>query len=281
MTKELEKKVERAVKLIQSAGKIAKEHGQPLEVAYSGGKDSDVIIELTKMSGVEYRAIYKNTSIDPSGTIKHAKSVGAEIMPPKIPFFKLIQKHGLPNMFSRFCCGYLKEYKILDYVVIGIRREESRKRSERYKEPEECRVFNKKEKARQYYPILDWTSDDVSEFISARNIKCHNLYYDEDGVFHPERRLGCMCCPMLDKKRIEQFKQHPKMVKAYIRAIDAFRASHPNVKSVLAYKDSYEHFVRDVFYHRKSQKEWDGMNNGLLPPQNYKEFLEEFFKIKL
>lgn len=86
------KKVERAIKLIQSASKIAQEHGQPLEVAYSGGKDSDVILELTKMAGVPYRAIYKNTTIDPSGTIKHAREMGAEILSPKMPFFKLIER---------------------------------------------------------------------------------------------------------------------------------------------------------------------------------------------
>ena len=32
MTDELTKKVERAVKLIQAAGKVAEEHGQPLEI---------------------------------------------------------------------------------------------------------------------------------------------------------------------------------------------------------------------------------------------------------
>lgn len=83
MKEELQKKVDRAVKLLQAAGKIAAEHGQPLEIGYSGGKDSDVILELAKMAGVNYRAIYKNTTIDPPGTIKHAKEMGAEIMPPK------------------------------------------------------------------------------------------------------------------------------------------------------------------------------------------------------
>ena len=73
MTDELQRKVDRSVKLIQAAGKVAKEHGQPLEICYSGGKDSDVILELARMSGVEYRAIYKNTTIDPPGTIAHAR----------------------------------------------------------------------------------------------------------------------------------------------------------------------------------------------------------------
>lgn len=76
MTDEQKQQVDRAVKLIQAAGKVAKEHGQPLEICYSGGKDSDVILELARMSGVEYRAIYKNTTIDPPGTIAHARAMG-------------------------------------------------------------------------------------------------------------------------------------------------------------------------------------------------------------
>lgn len=45
----------------------------PIEVSYSGGKDSDVILTLTKMAGIPYRAIYKNTTIDPLGTVQHCK----------------------------------------------------------------------------------------------------------------------------------------------------------------------------------------------------------------
>lgn len=213
-----EKKIQRAIKLIQSAGKIAKEHGQPLEIAYSGGKDSDVILELAKMAGVEFRAIYKNTTIDPPGTIRHALDRGAEMVLPKVNFFDLIEKKGLPSRFQRFCCSILKEYKILDYCVIGIRREESRARTERYKEPEICRVYNKKEKVRQYYPILDWTLSDVTEFLKERKVKCAPVYYDDDGVFHPERRLGCLGCPLgAIKNRREEFRQYPNLLKQYAR----------------------------------------------------------------
>ena len=282
MDENLHVKVNRAIKLIQSAGKIAKEHGQPLEVAYSGGKDSDVILELTKMSGVDYRAIYKNTTIDPAGTIRHAQEMGAEILRPKEGFFYLVERMGFPNMFKRFCCGRLKEYKVLDYAVVGVRRDESRKRADRYKEPEACRVYSKKSKCRQYYPILDWTAQDIADFVSGRGIKCHSLYYDDEGTFHPERRLGCMGCPMLDKKRIEQFKSHPNLVKAWLRAGQKYRNTHPNVKSVRAYNDVFEWFVRDVFYWRKSQEEWEEMNNNpLLPHPNYRKYLEDYFGIDL
>ena len=50
MTEELETKVRQAVSLIQKAV-----GDKVVEVAYSGGKDSDVILELTKMAGVNAR----------------------------------------------------------------------------------------------------------------------------------------------------------------------------------------------------------------------------------
>lgn len=152
--KTLKEKIDFAIKLIQSAAAKAKEVGQPIEVCYSGGKDSDVILELVRMAKVEYRAIYKNTTIDPPGTIKHCRERGVEIMKPKYSFGKIIQKTGFPSRYKRICCAYLKEYKILNYAILGIRSEESNKRKERYKEPERCRVFNKKEKNKAIFPYI-------------------------------------------------------------------------------------------------------------------------------
>lgn len=123
MTDELQRKVDRAVKLIQQAGRDAIP-----EVAYSGGKDSDVILELARMSGIEFRAIYRNTTIDPPGTIAHVKANGVEILRPKQTFFQLIEQNGFPNRFMRFCCRYLKEYKVLDRCIMGVRKAESTKR---------------------------------------------------------------------------------------------------------------------------------------------------------
>lgn len=70
ITPELQKKIDRAIKLLQS---VANGYDGEIEVAYSGGKDSDVILQLAKESGIRYRAIYKNTTIDPPGTVKHCK----------------------------------------------------------------------------------------------------------------------------------------------------------------------------------------------------------------
>lgn len=217
MNGRLQKKVDRSIRLIRAASKVAAANGCPeIEVCYSGGKDSDVILELVKMSGVPYRAIYKNTSIDPVGTIKHAKDNGVEVMKPKRTFLQLISEKGFPNRRARFCCEVLKEYKILDYAILGIRASESARRKARYKEPEQCRVYNKKEKTRQYFPILDWDLTDLKEFVTERGIKLHPLYYDENGGLNLKKRCGCIGCPLGSREhRLAEFTQYPNMLKLY------------------------------------------------------------------
>ena len=152
MTEELKKKVDRAIRLLQSI------KADEIELSYSGGKDSDIILELAKMAGIKYRAIYKNTTIDPPYTISHAKSKGVEIVRPKKSFFNLIANKGFPTRRARFCCSDLKEYKILDNAIQGIRRSESVKSAEMYKEPVICRFYgSKKNRVSLTLPILDWT----------------------------------------------------------------------------------------------------------------------------
>ena len=218
MRKELEKKINQAIRLLQS---IPTDKGD-IELSYSGGKDSDVILRLAQMAGVKVRVIYKSTSIDPPGTIPHAIKNGAEVIRPKKTFFQLVEQNGLPSRFARFCCKVLKEYKICDIAIQGIRRSESRARNDRYKEPQICRTYkNKNDRASIFLPILEWTDEDVDEFIREQGIKCAPVYYDDEGNFHVERRLGCLGCPLASrKKRLEEFHKYPRMVRLYIKAYD-------------------------------------------------------------
>ena len=280
MNKELEKKVEQAVKLLQVCYKAA---GEPLEIAYSGGKDSDVILELAKMSGIKYRAIYKNTTIDPPGTIKHAKENGVEIRRPKETFFSLMKRKGYPSSLRRFCCEVLKEYKILDNSVMGIRKCESVKRAKMYTEPTACRIYgSKKNHVNAIYPILDWSDEDELEFIKERDIKLHPLYYREDGSIDLTKRLGCMCCPLAYyKKRLQDFKQYPGMVKAYLRCGNEFLKSHPESKTAKRYSDVYEYFVANAFF--DNHKDYVKAKSKMIFFEKYdnKELIEDYFKIKL
>lgn len=126
---------------------------------------------------------------------------------------------------------------MLDIAVMGIRREESIKRAARYKEPTECRFYgSKKIHVEAVYPILDWTLEDVREFIVDRNITLAPVYYDEQGELHVERRLGCIGCPLASKEhRLAELKQYPTFVRAMCRAARGYLATHPNCAKVRKY----------------------------------------------
>lgn len=279
MTEELQKKVDFAIRLIKAAGA----GGEVVEVAYSGGKDSDIILELTRMAGINYRAIYHNTTIDPPGTIKHVLENGAEIVRPEKSFFQLLAENGMPNRWQRSCCRLIKEHKTLDRCIQGIRKDESTQRDKNYTEPTECRIYGngrKKCSVEVFYPILFWTDEDVVEFITERGIKIHPLYYREDGTIDPKRRLGCMCCPLAYyKKRLDYFRRYPGMVKAYCHAAQKYIDTHPHVETVQKYGDVFEWFTREVFFERQSYWE-DHKTVTQFTPPHYREFLERYFGIK-
>lgn len=194
ITEKLQKKIDSSIRLLQS---VQKRYDGEIEIAYSGGKDSDIILQLAKEAGIRYRAIYKNTTIDPPGTLEHVREMNVEILRAKDTFFHIIAQKGFPNRFSRFCCEKLKEYKVLDKSVIGVRKAESRKRNERYNEPTQCRYYGSKKEenhVEQIFPILDWTNEDVRDFIIDRKLKLAPIYYnqEEEGQIDISKRLGCM-----------------------------------------------------------------------------------------
>ena len=276
---DLQRKIDFAIKLLQS---IPQDDG-PIEVSYSGGKDSDVILELAKMAGIPFEAIYKNTTIDPPGTIQHCISKGVTILRPKTPFFKLIEKKGYPTRRARFCCRELKEYKVYNRAVQGIRRSESTARAERYKEPEICREYSKKDKVRVYLPILSWSDADVEQFIRERNIRCAPVYYDSEGNFHVERRLGCIGCPMKSDCGKSDFVKYPGMLKEWIRRGKKFLDSHPDSSTVQKFGNAYNVIVHNLFF--DSFEEYEKVYGGgqLFPEQipDSKAFLEQYFGIDL
>lgn len=265
---QLQKKVNQAIKLLQSVAK-----SETVEVAYSGGKDSDVILQLVRESGIKYVARYKNTTIDPPGTIKHCKENGVEIINPKETFFELIRRKGFPSRYRRFCCEVLKEYPSEYKIsVVGVRREESKKRANLYKEPVICRIYNKTKHIQQILPLLEWNKEDIKQFVQDRQIKLHPLYYDQSGNILVDNRLGCMGCPLISRRRrIEFFKENPKWLKAWIRAGEVFYKNKKfNVYEIMVGQLLYDNFT-----------EFSEIQNGLFGKMDCKKLLEEKFNIKL
>lgn len=106
---------------------------------------------------------------------------------PEISMRKLVEKNMiLPTRLARYCCRVYKEKGGEGrYIVTGIRHAESRRRAKR-KLIEPCRQPNGK---RFIHPIIDWTTDEVWEYIHTYKVPYCSLY--DEGF----SRIGCVCCP--------------------------------------------------------------------------------------
>lgn len=275
---ELADKERRAIKILRMY-----RSDDPIEVSYSGGKDSDVILALTKMAGIPYRAIYKNTTIDPPGTVQHCKDNDVEVVMPNERFFDLIAANGFPTRRARFCCGVLKEYKILDSAVQGIRRDESTKRAKNYAENEPiiCRNYSKSEHVNVFLPILNWSDKDVADFINANGIKCHPLYYNEQHKFCVGRRLGCIGCPLQSDNGVADFKRYPKMLHQWIKAGKIWwnKERETPLASEIKFGDIYGTVAHNLFF--DDYDSFQAANTSMFGKEDWKQRLEDFFKIEL
>lgn len=72
-------------------------------------------------------------------------------------------------------------------------------------------------------PIIDWSNEDVWEFLHHYGIKCNSLYdvAEKDGTYCPrgDNRIGCIGCPMQGGKgMIADFIRYPKYRDNYLKA---------------------------------------------------------------
>ena len=255
-------------------------HTNDLHLAYSGGKDSDVLLHIARKARIPFTAYYMNTTIDPPGTITHVKQQqSVNIIYPPRSFYTLIEHRGLPSSFRRFCCTHIKERFVAENIITGIRRGESKRRAQKYKEPEICFVHKSGRHAHRFMPLIDWSDENMKEYIEAEQIHCHRLYYDEQGKFCVERRLGCLGCPLPTHRSIEDFQRFPKLVKAWCRAAAVYRNSRKTLgTSITNYRDEYEYFYHNLFNYRIAQlfaQQREEQRNFA------RERLQQFFQIEL
>ena len=181
-------------------------------LAFSGGKDSIVIKKLVELSAVKYDAYYNVTTIDPPDLVyfvrKHHPNV--KWNRPEQPLLRKMLDKGFPPLRrQRWCCELYKENGGAGRKIItGIRRAESNRRAKR-KSVEFC--F--KDKSKIYInPILNWTDEDVWEFIQKYNLPYCSLY--DEGW----KRIGCLFCPVSGKHRLVEAQRYPNYVKLFIKA---------------------------------------------------------------
>lgn len=180
-------------------------------VAFSGGKDSVVLLELVRLSGIKYDAHFSVTTVDPPEVLNFIRDNYPEVIweKPLKTMWQLIVENGVPpTRKMRYCCKLIKEVCGDGRTVLtGIRADESSARRNR-QIVERCTMG-----ADKLYvnPILDWTAGDVWTFIRKHKLP-YCLLYDEGFT-----RIGCVLCPN-NRKRTRDIERWPGFHKAYLRA---------------------------------------------------------------
>ena len=223
-------------------------------LAYSGGKDSDVIKILAQLAGVKFEAVHNLTTVDAPETVYYIKSQSdVRIDKPQKTMFELIVHKGIPpTRLVRYCCEFLKERGGKGRIkVTGVRWAESVKRKQSQGLISVIGKPKTAQKAADEFgssytvnrqgvlimnddndenrrlvehcyrttntminPIVDWSDKDVWDFLHHYGCYSNPLY--QCGF----NRVGCIGCPMAGKHRYFEFGRYPIYRFNYVRAFD-------------------------------------------------------------
>lgn len=219
----------------------------------SSPKEKIERIAASAKAGVRHELWHSHTTVDAPETVRYVRSIpGIHISYPERTMWQLIvDKKMPPTRLARYCCEELKErggqFRIR---VTGVRKAESRSRanngglvkilgkpkttqalaeelgadfsttakggivlnmdnSESRRIVEQCYRTT----STMVNPIIDWTDEDVWEFLRHYGCESNPLY--QCGW----KRIGCIGCPMgSSKQKYAQFSRCPKYRENYLRA---------------------------------------------------------------
>lgn len=248
---------QKAVGRIRLASEMSLHHyGLPLVCAYSGGKDSDVMLELFKRSGIPFEVYNSHTTADAPQTVRLIRELESDGIRCTTDYHRqqdgkcltmwnlIPRKLMPPTRLVRYCCSVLKESGCRNRMIAtGVRREESggRKKRDVYEniareQKDKIRVSDEKmllsdnDDTRRLFehcqlkaktvvnPVIDWKDRDIWEFY-RNECRLHNPLYEMG--YH---RVGCIGCPIAGKARYREFADFPEYRQAYIHAFDRMLA---------------------------------------------------------
>lgn len=199
-----------AVKKIYDVYKRYSKKLDCFHVAFSGGKDSIVLLELVKraLPANSFIVVFGDTGMEFPDTYETVNVVEAQCKADGVAFYRASSHlkpeeswrlFGPPSRVLRWCCSVhksvpqtLKLREILgknDYsgmAFVGVRAAESAARADYEFEMDDQKI--KGQKTRN--PIIEWSSAEVWLYIFLRKLQINKAYIKGN------QRAGCLLCPM-------------------------------------------------------------------------------------
>lgn len=256
-----QERIDKAIQRLKLGAELSQMHyKKPLIICYSGGKDSDVLLDLAFRAGIEFEVINNHTTCDAPETVYHirdkikecqGKGIKAQTIQntyadgrPKTMWNLIIKKHTLPTRVMRFCCSELKEnttYTKGRIIATGIRWDESTRRKNTRGEFEILAKSADASIRTNLERMLLTDNDESRQFVEKCEMKGETIvnpiidwldsdiwdYISENNLkVNPLysqgfERVGCIGCPMAGTKvREKEFRQYPKYKLNYMRTIE-------------------------------------------------------------
>lgn len=281
-------KVDKAIERLKLGSNMSlRYYGKPLMITYSGGKDSEVLVDLAIKAKIPLEIVNSHTTADAPPTVYHIRNqfkkwendgIDCKIVYPKYKgistsMWALIPiKKMPPTRRIRYCCAVLKETTGNGRMIAtGVRWAESVART---KNRSQFEVFTTKRQnkillsdnddKRQLFetctlkakrvvnPIIDWTDNDIWGYAKSEKLRLNLLY---DCGFE---RVGCIGCPLASKSRAKEFAVFPKYRDMYISAFARMLEARKAEGKKAGRPDVWESPI-DVYH-------W-WMEDGVLPGQ--------------
>jgi phosphoadenosine phosphosulfate reductase len=189
----------------------ADRHGLPVNVSYSGGKDSLATLLLVRKALGKVPLLFIDTGLEFPETFRNIAEVAAvyghELVTAsgESRFWESFERNGPPAVNHRWCCRAAKLLPVRDLIrdrwgeclsFIGQRRYESMQRNESGRVFRNSTVGNQVSAA----PIHNWTALHVWLYIMREKAPYNPLYACRMD------RIGCFMCPSSDLAIIEEIR---------------------------------------------------------------------------
>lgn len=225
-------------------------YDKPLSICYSGGKDSEVLLDLAIKAKIPMIVANNHTTADAPETVRHIRKALSRLEEKGIKtlinyptykgeptsMWKLIpQKLMPPTRLKRYCCEVLKEGFGKDaFIATGVRWDESNKRKTRAimelqigKQKDRINLTNDNDDDRRLFescelkgsrvvnPIIDWKDEDIWAYCQSEKIDLNPLYYC--GF----KRVGCVGCALAGTRgMLFEFSIFPQYKQMYMHAFE-------------------------------------------------------------